>query len=107
MMKKKSILIPLLIVLLASFASANYNVTAYFFWGDGCPHCAAAKPFLAELEQKYPELTVKDYEVWYNQENADLFVMMSNACGAQVVGVPTIFIGHKPFIGFDSADKKG
>ena len=21
------------------------EVTLYFFWGEGCPHCAAAKPF--------------------------------------------------------------
>ncbi|MCB9117692.1 MAG: thioredoxin family protein, partial [Caldilineaceae bacterium] len=37
---------------------ASQPVTIYFFWGDGCPHCAAAKPFLAELSQRYPSVTI-------------------------------------------------
>ena len=26
------------------------------FWGDGCPHCAEAKPFLADLTKRYPQV---------------------------------------------------
>lgn len=44
-------------------------VPIYFFWGDGCPHCAAAKPFLAQLKEKYPNVIVRDYEVWKHPEN--------------------------------------
>ncbi|NCD17909.1 MAG: thioredoxin family protein, partial [Actinobacteria bacterium] len=47
--------------------------TIYFFWGEGCPHCAAAKPFLAGLQEQYPSLVVQDYEVYNNLENRDLF----------------------------------
>jgi len=100
----------MVLVLLAGIASAqdtNYNVTAYFFYGDGCPHCAAEEPFLAGLQEKYPELTVSSYETWYDKSNADFFVSMSSACGTKVVGVPTIFIGHKAVVGFDSPEVKG
>ena len=44
-------------------------VAIYFFWGDGCPHCAKAKPFLATLAEQYPTVEVRAYAVWYNVEN--------------------------------------
>jgi thiol-disulfide isomerase/thioredoxin len=85
----------------------EHDVNLYFFYGDGCPHCAEAEPFLEELEDKYPQLTVKSYETWYDKDNAELFVSMSAACGTKVVGVPTFFIGHKPIVGFDNVESKG
>ncbi len=33
-------------------ADVNDNpdkTTIYFFWGDGCPHCATEKPFLEDM----------------------------------------------------------
>ena len=98
------------LILLSSLIAAQNeknNLTIYFFYGDGCPHCAAAEPFLEGLLLKYPELSIKSFETWHNQSNADLFIAMSAACGSKVVGVPTIFIGHKPIIGFDSAEGIG
>jgi len=107
-MKKLKLIVPLIFILLISIAYAQKNnVTIYYFYGDGCPHCADAKPFLQSLESKYPELTIKSFETWYNKSNADLFIDMSAACGTKVVGVPTFFIGHKPIIGFDNAEGKG
>ncbi len=103
---KKLFIIPFLLIVLSSLVYAN-NVTIYYFYGDGCPHCTQAKPFLKELENKYPELTVEAYETWHNESNSKLFVAMSAACGTKVVGVPTVFIGHKPIIGFDSQEGKG
>lgn len=83
------------------------KLKAYFFYGEGCPHCAKEKPFLDELSLKYPDIEIKSYETWYNKENADLFIKLSEACGQELMGVPTIFIGDKTVIGFDSVDKKG
>ena len=83
------------------------NVTLHYFYGDGCPHCADAKPFLEQLELKYSELTVISYETWYNKSNSELFIDMSSSCGTEVVGVPTFFIGHKSIIGFDDVEGKG
>ena len=42
-------------------AECKNNVNIYFFWGEGCPHCSAEKPFLEELNQKNKE--VKIYNV--------------------------------------------
>ena len=46
--------------------AAKGGVTLYFFWGEGCSHCARAKPFVAELAKRYPRLQVRDYEVLHN-----------------------------------------
>ncbi len=101
------VLISTFLVSIVYAQSKENKVNIYYFYGDGCPHCADAKPFLEELEKKYPQLNIVSYETWYNKENADLFVAMSAACGTKVVGVPTVFIGHKPIIGFDNPEGKG
>lgn len=75
-------------------------VALYFFWGDGCPHCAKAKPFLAALAQQYPTVEVRAYEVWYNVENQQLFQKMAAAYGFEPAGVPTIFIGDRYWEGY-------
>lgn len=81
-------------------AQAGKPVVIYLFWGDGCPHCAAAKPFLEGLAQRYPEVEVREYEVWYVAENRDLFIQMAAAFGFEPTAVPTIFIGDRYWIGY-------
>ena len=53
---------------------SSNNVTVYFFWGDGCPHCEAEMPFIENLEGKYPQLQVVYLETWHNKSNAEMFV---------------------------------
>jgi thiol-disulfide isomerase/thioredoxin len=75
-------------------------VVIYFFWGDGCPHCAAAKPFLAELEERYPSVVVRAYEVYNVPENRVPFFAMADKYGFDPSAVPTIFIGDRHWIGY-------
>ncbi len=84
-----------------SFAMAA-DVEMYFFWGDSCPHCAAAKPFISELEKEYPELRVTPYEIYNNRDNYDLFILMADAYGMpkNQRGVPAFFIGNEAFSGY-------
>ncbi len=72
----------------------------YFFWGDGCPHCAAAKPFLQTLTEKYPGVEVRAYEVWNSAENRVLFSKMAAAYGFEPQAVPTIFLGDQHWVGY-------
>ena len=72
----------------------------YFFWGNGCPHCAHAKPFLEDLKTRYPGLEVRAYEVWYLQENQAIFTDMAKAYGFEPQGVPTFFLGDQHWVGF-------
>ncbi len=74
----------------------------YFFWGNGCPHCAEAEPFLKDLVNRYPQAEVRAYEVWYNQDNLALFQKMATAFGIEATSVPGIFIGEKYWVGYTS-----
>ena len=71
-----------------------------FFWGQGCPHCAAAKPFLEELKKKYPGLKISAYEVYNSQENLEIMRNMAKSHGTEPKGVPTFFYGDRVFEGF-------
>jgi hypothetical protein len=77
------------------------RVRLYLFLGRGCPHCSEEIEFLKTLKQKYPTLEVKEYEVWYDKQNALLFERIIKAAGGQSVGVPGTVIGGRVFIGFN------
>ena len=81
-------------------AQQPHPVDIYFFWGDGCPHCAEQKPFLKELAERYPSVEVHDYEVWYDEANQETFKKMAAAFGFEPQGVPTTFIGNQYWTGF-------
>ena len=82
------------------FAKSDDEITLYLFHGDGCPHCAAELEFLDEIEDDYPNLKIVKYEVWYNQENADLLQKVENAFEINRGGVPTTVIGDVVIIGY-------
>lgn len=77
-------------------------VTVVFFWGDGCPHCAAEKAFLAELVDRYPAVVVEEYEVWYDAANQARFAEVAAAHGIEPSGVPTTFVGERAWVGFNA-----
>jgi thiol-disulfide isomerase/thioredoxin len=81
-------------------AQSGQPVTIYFFWGDGCPHCAAAEPFLADLAARYPNVVIRDYELWNHPENRDSLIKMAAKFGFEPTAVPTIFIGDRYWVGF-------
>lgn len=83
-------------------AQTQTPVIIYMFWGDGCPHCAEAEPFLESLATKYPGVELKRYEVWYNTNNLDLLNSMANKAGFEPTAVPTIFIGDRHWTGYSA-----
>ena len=85
----------------AQSGTQEHRVAVYLFWGDGCPHCAAEKPVLEELAQKYPQIDLRLYEVWYVDENQTHFINMAKAYGFEPSGVPTTFIGDKYWVGYN------
>ena len=84
----------------AQSSGPTYPVSIYLFWGDGCPHCAVAKPFLESLSSKYPNVEFRNYEVWYAPENQDLFIQLAATYGFEPHYVPTIFVGDHYWEGF-------
>lgn len=89
----------MLALTLAGAASAQELV---IFYGQGCPHCASLKNYLDETSPNYPNISVKEYEVYFNAENRQLFQKMSHSYGREIPGVPTTFINGKMIVGFSS-----
>ena len=73
-------------------------ITIYFFYSPNCPYCAEEKPFLEELERRYPSLVVRYFEAG---KNIGLFKDMCMEYDTIPAGVPRTFIGNKVFIGFN------
>ena len=86
-----------------SAADPPERVVLYFFWAQGCPHCAAAKPTLAELERRHPQLEVRSFEVSASAENQRRFAAMAAKFGIEPTGVPVFFLGSRHFVGYSSA----
>ena len=77
------------------------EVPIYFFRGEGCPHCQEAEEWFSSIEEEYGQyFVIKDYETWYNTDNADLMSKVEEARGEEAGGVPYIIIGDKSWIGF-------
>ncbi|NMB92049.1 MAG: thioredoxin family protein [Parcubacteria group bacterium] len=105
--KNKILGLFLVITLILSFFSfysssraQEKEVNLYFFWGQGCPHCAHEKPFLESLKSKYPQLKIYDFEVWYNQKNRDLLIEVGKKLKIDISGVPLTIINDQPIIGY-------
>ena len=86
------------------FGLEEEKVKLYLFYGDGCPHCADEKVFLDSIDDKYPNLEIVKYEVWYNKENADLLNEVEEKLHITRRGVPTTVIGKDVMVGFNSAN---
>jgi thiol-disulfide isomerase/thioredoxin len=82
------------------------SASIYFFWRDGCPHCAEAKPILEGLVQRYPGSELRAYEVWLSEENAALFAKIAAARGFEPTFVPTILIGERYWIGYSESRRR-
>lgn len=98
-------LVAIFLFSIAGFTSAEEQekLRVYFFYGDGCPHCAKEEIFLDSLEKEYKdELEILRYEVWHNQENSNKLAQMAEEIGFNVSGIPLTIIGTTTIAGYNS-----
>ncbi|MCE1252567.1 MAG: thioredoxin family protein [Anaerolineae bacterium] len=81
------------------------SLVLYVFWGDGCSHCEEARPMLAKLDQEFPDLNIRSFEVWHSDANAALFTKMADAHQLPKAGrgTPTFFFGDRSWVGFSES----
>lgn len=93
-----------LVALVAGLAPAKATtpkpVDFVLFYGRGCPHCAVMRQFLETMRPRYPELRLREYEVYFDAENARLFERVADAYKIKIDGVPTAFLGERVFNGY-------
>ncbi len=80
--------------------ATNGGVNIYMFWGEGCPHCAKAKPFLENLDKSSDKINLYTYEVYYNAQNQKLYQETGEKLKVNSSGVPLIIIGDEVFVGY-------
>jgi len=106
----KMLLISAIILSFISFSvnaiSDNPNIV-YFFYGQGCPHCAEESVFLDHISENYANVTIERYEIYYNQSNIELLSDMCDSYGAPFGSVPLVFIGDDYILGFGSNSTTG
>lgn len=87
--------------------ASKKQINVYFFWGQGCPHCASEKPFLEKLKNKYPQVQVHDYEVWKSKENRQLLSEVGQKLNTDVSGVPFTVVNEQYFVGWYNEEVTG
>ena len=82
---------------------AQEKLNIYFFYGEGCPHCAKEAAFLSEIGDKYPDMEIQSFEIYHSRENAKLLKEFGDYLQVDIAGVPFTIIGDEYFSGFDTA----
>ena len=70
------------------------------YWGEGCARCEEERAWLADVAEQYPDLTITQYEVWFDQDNRALFTAVGQDLGFTASSVPTTVIGERVWIGW-------
>jgi len=92
-MNKKFILLFIALTLALSLASAHH-VNVHYFYRAGCLHCGnVADSGILDLVEN-ENVSVIKYDIYANQENADLFIKYTNSAGLTKYqrGVPFITV---------------
>lgn len=87
--------------------AASKPVDLYFFWGEGCPHCAAEEKFLAKIQPRYPSLKIHAFEVWKDSEGQKIFSEISKLLKLQQTGVPLTIVGLEAYTGYGTDADSG
>lgn len=88
------------VVIVATRISAETPQENYFFYGNGCPHCATVEKYFEENDI-FKKYNIQEKEVYFNKENALLFTQMMNEQGipANRQGVPTLILDGEVIMG--------
>src|SRR3989344_2989286 len=76
------------------------EVKLYFFYGDGCPHCAKEEKFLEQQVKENPNLKIESFEVWSDRDNVKLMKKVGEEMGLNVSAVPLTIIGDWSISGY-------
>lgn len=75
------------------------EIHLYFAWSTTCPYCARAKPFVEELDEKYPWLTVHSLNA-SNPESVELALSVADSIGETIQGVPAFMYCETLLVGY-------
>ncbi|MFO7996380.1 MAG: hypothetical protein R6U93_04425 [Dehalococcoidia bacterium] len=79
----------------------------HFFWVEGCSSCAKQKPFMEELEEQYPEISLIRIECRSDREWDLLEEMVAERGVEKYPMVPTTIFGNQVFVDWESRETTG
>lgn len=83
------------------------KTTVYYFFDEDCPICEVATPFLENLDNEYPEMELKKFDVDVT-EDRNIFYKFAELYTIARPGVPmTIISDESPIIGFEGEETTG
>jgi len=92
----------LILALSISFATAQESSCVYFFYGEGCQHCAKVEPVINNLEvQSQFPVTVQRFEIYNDRSNLVLLNKYFDAYNIPESerGIPVVFLKDKYYVG--------
>lgn len=99
-MKKIIIFIITLLSFIPNIKAEEKQLDLYLFYGDGCPHCKALEEYLDDYLKDKDNIKLHEYEIWYSEENQNLFKKVQNAMNIKANGIPYLVIGGDVVQGF-------
>lgn len=99
-MKKIIIFIITLLSFIPNIKAEEKQLDLYLFYGDGCPHCKALEEYLDDYLKDKDNIKLHEYEIWYSEENQNLFKKVQNAMDIKATGIPYLVIGEDVVQGF-------
>lgn len=98
-------LIIILTFLICQGAQAAYPVEIYFFYSQTCPVCHQAGMFLGDLVKKYPEMKVKNFEIFANPQTQQAYFAFGRIYNLDLsqTPIPVILIGEKSFTAYNQS----
>jgi glutaredoxin len=81
---------------------ATSKTIIYFFWAEGCPHCAEERAFLDTLVAQNSSLELRTFELLHSRDNARLLISFAHRFGFEAKSAPATFVGGRHWVGFTS-----
>lgn len=81
-------------------AQEQDKTNIYFFWQQGCPHCASERPFLENLVKQNPAVELQAFDISSNKDSLNLLIAIGKKLDINISGVPFTLIGENYFIGW-------
>ncbi len=77
------------------------GATLHFFYAENCPSCRQEKPYIEQLQQRYPLLQVEIYDVWLQRDSYELMDALAEVQGVDFATTPTTAVGGRAWFGFN------
>ncbi len=84
----------------AAASSPPAKTVIYFFWAEGCPHCAEERAFLDSLLARTDNAELRAFELLHSRDNARLLLDFAQRFDYKARSAPATFVGNRHWVGY-------